>query len=63
MDAQPEFSMPQGEAFALLLTRDGLPADAVIERRRGTELEVHRGDLERVGFRREGDRYLLDLGA
>lgn len=62
MDAQPEFSMPQDEAFALL-TRDGLPADAVIGRRRGTELEVHRGDLERVGFRREGDRYLLDLGA
>jgi hypothetical protein len=37
---QPEFEVPSGDAFALLLTRDGLPAGAVIGRRHGSELEV-----------------------
>jgi hypothetical protein len=102
---QPEFEVPSDDAFALLLTRDGLPAGAVIGRRRGSELEVlldyvmrayrdsrlgqwlygpgagvfrsagitrlvsqpgndvHRGYLERVGFRREGDRYVRDLAS
>lgn len=37
---QPTFSMPEHDAFALLLTRDGLPAGALIGRRHGDELDV-----------------------
>ncbi|MGE3328654.1 MAG: hypothetical protein AB7N61_24945 [Acidimicrobiia bacterium] len=37
---QPEFAMPASDAIALLLTRDGLPAGALIARRHGPELEV-----------------------
>jgi ribosomal protein S18 acetylase RimI-like enzyme len=38
---QPDFEMPDDDdAFALLLTRDGLPAGAVVGRRRGDELDL-----------------------
>jgi hypothetical protein len=38
---QPNFEMPHGDdAMCVLLTRDGLPAGAVIGRRRGNELEI-----------------------
>jgi hypothetical protein len=43
---QPEFAMPAGDdAFALVLIREGLPAGAMIGRRRGHELLV---DLDYV---------------
>jgi hypothetical protein len=100
---QPDFRMPARDPFALLLTRDGLPAGAVLGERRGDELhivldhvlapyrdsrlgewlygagvgvfraagferlvsepgdETHRGYLERVGFHRAGDQYVLDV--
>jgi hypothetical protein len=100
---QPKFVMPDHDAFAVLLTRDGLPAGALIGRGSGAELDVvldyvlrayrdsrlgrwlfghgaavfrragferlvsypgdetHRTYLERVGFVRDGDRYVLDL--
>lgn len=102
---QPGFEMPAGDEFALLLTRDGLPAGAVIGRQTGVQLDVdldyvmsayrdsrlgkwiygpgskvfrangierlasrpgnelHRTYLERVGFVRDGDRYVRDLAA
>lgn len=37
---QPEFELPDGDAMALLLTRDGLPAGALIARQHGPELEI-----------------------
>jgi hypothetical protein len=38
---QPTFDMPTGDdAMCVLLTRDGLPAGAVIGHRRGDELEI-----------------------
>jgi hypothetical protein len=37
---QPGFVMPQGDAFALLLTRDGLPAGVVIGEQHGPELNL-----------------------
>jgi hypothetical protein len=100
---QPAFEMPTDDALCLLLTRDGLPAGAVVGRRHGDELhvvldyvlrpyrdsrlgrwiygagadvfrdlgitrlvsrpgdEVHRSYLERVGFHRHGDTYVLEL--
>jgi hypothetical protein len=100
---QPDFSMPEEESFTLVLTRDGLPAGAVVGRRQGPVLELtldyvlkayrdsrlgdwlfgpgaavfraegftriesdpgtelHAGYLERIGFRRVGDRYVLEL--
>lgn len=100
---QPGFSMPEGDAFTLLLTREGLPAGVLVGQRRGSQLEVvldyvlkayrdsrlgqwlygpgstvfrnagidrlvsrpgddmHQSYLERVGFTREGDRYVLSL--
>lgn len=102
---QPNFALPAGDEFCLLLTRDGLPAGAVIGRRDGAVLDIdldyvmsayrdsrlgqwiygagakvfrsagierlvskpgneaHRVYLERVGFVREGDRYVRDLTA
>jgi hypothetical protein len=32
---QPNFALPAGDEFCLLLTREGLPAGAVIGRREG----------------------------
>lgn len=100
---QPDFAMPSRDPFALLLTRDGLPAGALLGERYEDELhvvldyvlrayrdsrlgrwlygpgarvlrdagfvrvvsapgdDVHRGYLERVGFERVGDRYVLEL--
>jgi hypothetical protein len=100
---QPDFEMPTHDPFVLLLTRDGLPAGALIGERYEDELhvvldyvlrayrdsrlgtwlygrgakvfrdagfvrvvsapgdEVHRGYLERVGFERVGERYVLDV--
>jgi hypothetical protein len=100
---QPEFSIPETDAYCLLLNRDGLPAGALIGRRREDLLEItldyvlapyrdsrlgrwlfgpgrrifrdagirrvvaapnneqHRRYLEAAGFRRDGDRYALDL--
>jgi hypothetical protein len=103
---QPGFAVPDtADTFSLVLTRDGLPAGALMGRRRDGVLEVdldyvlaayrdsrigmwlygrgagvfrsagitrlvstpgneaHRGYLERVGFRRDGERYVLDLSA
>lgn len=37
---QPDFRMPDEPCFALVLTRDGLPAGAFVGERRGDELEV-----------------------
>jgi len=37
---QPTFEMPSGDAVCVLLTRDGLPAGALIGTRRGAELDV-----------------------
>lgn len=37
---QPGFAMPEDEAFALLLTREGLPAGALVGRQTGTTLEI-----------------------
>lgn len=37
---QPEFAPPAGDAFALLLVRDGLPAGVFIGERHGSELAV-----------------------
>jgi hypothetical protein len=37
---QPGFEMPADDAFVLLLTRDGLPAGALVGRREDDELEV-----------------------
>jgi hypothetical protein len=37
---QPDFAMPEHDAYALLLTRDGLPAGALVGRRHGGELDV-----------------------
>ncbi|MCU0260648.1 MAG: hypothetical protein MUE78_06480 [Ilumatobacteraceae bacterium] len=37
---QPDFRMPVRDPFALLLTRDGLPAGAVLGERRGDELHI-----------------------
>lgn len=37
---QPGFEMPHDDAFALLLTREGLPAGVLVGRRHGTELEI-----------------------
>lgn len=42
---QPNFVLPSGDEFCLLLTREGLPAGAVIGRREGTQLDV---DLDYV---------------
>jgi hypothetical protein len=100
---QPDFRMPVRNPFALLLTRDGLPAGAVLGERQGAELHIaadhvlapyrdsrlgiwlygrgvgvfraagferlvsepgddtHCAYLERVGFRREADQYVLDV--
>lgn len=100
---QPAFRMPERNAVCVLLTREGLPAGAVIGERDGNRLdvtldyvlrewrdsrlggwlfttgarvfrdlgitqltsepgdEVHRAYLERMGFSRNGDRYVLDL--
>jgi hypothetical protein len=100
---QPDFAMPGADDFTLVLTRDGLPAGAVVGRRRDQTLELtldyvmkayrdsrlgnwlfgpgagvfraegfasvesepgtelHEGYLQRVGFRRSGDRYVLEL--
>jgi hypothetical protein len=100
---QPDFRMPVQDSFTLVLTRDGLPAGAVVGRREGEALvlsldyvmkayrdsrlgnwlfgpgakvfrdegftrlesdpgtDLHESYLERVGFRRSGDRYVLDL--
>lgn len=37
---QPDFSMPADDAFVLLLTRDGLPAGAVVGQRHEDELAI-----------------------
>ena len=37
---QPDFAMPEEDAFVLLLTRDGLPAGAVVGRRHDDELAI-----------------------
>ena len=99
---QPEFSLPAGDdVFALMLTRDSLPAGLVVGRRRdlttlridldyvladyrdsrlgrwlgtdvfrdaGFRLRVadattssHDEYLERIGFERRGDEFVLDL--
>lgn len=100
---QPDFAMPTADSFTLVLTRDGLPAGAVVGQRRSETLELtldyvlkayrdsrlgnwlfgpgagvfrsegftrvesepgtelHEGYLERIGFTRSGDRYVLDL--
>jgi hypothetical protein len=101
---QPTSSIPD-DGFCLVLNRDGLPAGALIGRRRDDELEItldyvlapyrdsrigrwlfgpgshvfrdagirhlvaspgndaHRRYLEAAGFRRDGERYHLDLHA
>lgn len=38
--SQPDFHAAQPDSFALMLTRDGLPAGALIGERRGSELAV-----------------------
>ncbi len=43
--SQPTFTPPAADAFAVLLTRDGLPAGAVVGRRAGADLHV---DLDYV---------------
>jgi len=43
--SQPGFGAPAREAFAVLLTRDGLPAGALVGRRAGADLHV---DLDYV---------------
>lgn len=101
---QPTFEMPSGDdAMCVLLTRDSLPAGALIGRRNGDELaivldyvlrpyrdsrlgtwlfgrgssvfrtngiarlvsgpgaDLHPGYLQRMGFQRDGDRYVLDI--
>lgn len=100
---QPDFAMPTADSFTLVLTRDGLPAGAVVGLRRSETLELtldyvlkayrdsrlgnwlfgpgagvfrsegftrvesepgtelHEGYLERIGFSRVGDRYVLEL--
>jgi hypothetical protein len=100
---QPDFEMPDDNNFTLVLTRDGLPAGAVVGRRRGEVLELsldyvvkayrdsrlghwlfgagagvfrtegfrriesapgtelHESYLVGMGFRRTGDRYVLEL--
>ena len=42
---QPNFTLPAGDEFCLLLTRDGLPAGAVVGRRTGAQLDI---DLDYV---------------
>jgi hypothetical protein len=37
---QPQSTIPESDAFCLLLNRDGLPAGALIGRRHGDELEI-----------------------
>lgn len=37
---QPGFSMPTGDPMCVILTREGLPAGALIGERRGDELEI-----------------------
>jgi hypothetical protein len=100
---QPDFAMPTEDSVALVLTRDGLPAGAVVGHRRDETLELsldyvlkayrdsrlgnwlfgpgagvfksegftrlesepgtelHESYLQRIGFRRSGDRYVLEL--
>ncbi len=100
---QPDFAMPTEDSITLVLTRDGLPAGAVVGHRRDETLELsldyvlkayrdsrlgnwlfgpgagvfrtegftrvesepgtelHESYLERIGFSRSGDRYVLEL--